>query len=105
MQQVLILTNFLKAVILDPRIGTAHISLYCGLLKLWQEQNYKNPFLITRRALMPVCKISGCATYHSKIKDLHQFGYIVYTPSYNYYEGSQVWLKELNNETLFSKKS
>jgi hypothetical protein len=32
---------------------------------------------------MDIAKISGVAAYHKCIKDLHQFGYIQYVPSYN----------------------
>lgn len=41
---------------------------------------------------MHVCKISSTATYHKCIKELHQYGYITYTPSYNPYKGSLVLL-------------
>lgn len=93
MNQLNILSNFLLASTNDHRIGPVHISMYAALLKLWQEQAYKKTFRITRKRLMPLCKICGLATYHEKIKELHDFGYINYEPSYNPYEGSQVSFK------------
>jgi hypothetical protein len=78
-----ILSNFLLAIQDDPRIGPVHISLFTALLKLWQEQSYQSIFQITRKRLMPLCKINGLATYHEKIKDLHELGYIRYEPSYD----------------------
>ncbi len=41
---------------------------------------------------MEVAKISGLATYHKCIKDLHDYGYIQYEPSYNPAVSSQVYL-------------
>ena len=32
---------------------------------------------------MEIAKIGGLATYHKHIKDLQEFGYILYYPSYN----------------------
>jgi len=41
---------------------------------------------------MKVCKISSNATYHKCIKELNEFGYLRYSPSYNPYKGSLVYL-------------
>ena len=41
---------------------------------------------------MEVAKISGLATYHKCMKDLVEFGYIQYDPSYNPAVNSQVRL-------------
>lgn len=87
-----ILSSFLLAVRDDPRIGPVHISLFSALLKLWQEQTYQSSFRITRKRLMPLCKINGLATYHEKMKDLNDLGYIRYEPSYHPSEGSKVSL-------------
>jgi hypothetical protein len=83
MNPLTILSNFLLAAMNDARIGPIHISLYTALIKLWQEQSYKAVFTITRKRLMPLCKISGIATYHEKIKDLDALGYIRYEPSFD----------------------
>ena len=94
MNQLNILSNFLLTALNDHRIGPVHISLYAALLKLWQEQAYKIPFTITRKRLMPLCKIAGLATYHEKIKELHELGYIDYAPSFHPHEGSLVSFKQ-----------
>jgi hypothetical protein len=96
MNQINILSDFLLAALHDHRVGPVHISMYAALLKIWQEQAYKKTFTITRKRLMPLCKISGLATYHEKIKELHEFGYIHYEPSYHPFEGSQVSLRDKN---------
>jgi hypothetical protein len=44
---------------------------------------------------MFVAKISGPATYHKCIKDLNDFGYIEYVPSFNPAINSRVYLLKL----------
>lgn len=88
-----IIDSFLEAIKADPRIGPVHISMYVGLVKLWKEQNFKSPFAIFSFQVMAICKISGLATYHQKIKELHQYGYLKYYPSFNHFDGSQVQLR------------
>ena len=85
-----LLSSFLATAKEDPRINTAHISLYVSLIYLWQQTRYQNPVALFRRDLIPLCKISGSATYHKSIRDLHRFGYIEYIPSFNRFEGSLV---------------
>ncbi|CAN5580530.1 transcriptional regulator [soil metagenome] len=41
---------------------------------------------------MEISKISGKATYHKVIRELHNFGYIKYEPSFNYFRGSLVYM-------------
>ena len=86
-----VLSSFLATAKEDPRINTAHISLYVSLIYCWQQKQYKNPVSLFRHDLVPLCKISGSATYHKSIRDLHRFGYIEYIPSFNRFEGSLVY--------------
>ena len=92
MEQVKELTNFYSAVKNDNRIGTTHISLYMALFQFYNLNRLENPIQITRTAVMEVAKISGLATYHKCMKDLVEFGYIQYEPSYNPAISSQVYL-------------
>lgn len=92
MEQVKELTSFYSAIKSDPRIGTTHISLYMALFQFYNLNKLSNPIAITRTAVMEVAKISGLATYHKCMKDLNDFGYIKYEPSYNPAISSQVVL-------------
>ena len=92
MEQVKELTNFYSAIKSDPRIGTTHISLYMALFQFYNLNRLENPIQITRTAVMEVAKISGLATYHKCMRDLVEFGYIQYLPSYNPAISSQVYL-------------
>jgi hypothetical protein len=95
MEKVKELASFYAAIRDDPRIGTTHISLYMALFHFYNLNMFQNPIKFTRASVMKVAKISGLATYHKCIKDLHQFGYILYTPSYNPSISSRVELVSL----------
>ncbi len=83
MEQVKELTSFYSAIRDDNRIGTTHVSLYMALFQFYNLNFFKNPVEITRTKVMEAAKINGLATYHKCMKDLDEFGYIEYVPSYN----------------------
>ena len=95
MGQVKELTSFYSAIRDDHRITTTHISLYMALFQLYNLNQLRNPVNINRKAIMELAKISGLATFHKCIKDLNDFGYILYKPSYNRSISSRVFLLEL----------
>jgi hypothetical protein len=92
MGEVKELTNFFAAIREDNRIGTSHVSLYMALFQYYNLNGFQNPVSIKRAAVMESAKISGLATYHKCLKDLVQYGYIEYNPSYNSAINSQVRL-------------
>lgn len=92
MERLKELTEFYAAIKDDHRIGTTHISLYMALFQFYNLNGFMNPVEITRAAVMKVSKIQGIATFHSCIKDLNDFGYIEYKPSYNPAINSKVFL-------------
>lgn len=82
---------FLSETEADPRITTAHISLYVSLWKKWKNSGAEQPLYVFRQDVMNLCKISSYNTYHKVIRQLHQYGYIRYIPSYNHFAGSSVY--------------
>lgn len=76
------LSNFFSAIENDPCISTTHISLYMALLQFSTLHNNTNPVSIFGREIMKICKILSPATYHKCIKELDDYGYIKYIPSY-----------------------
>jgi hypothetical protein len=78
----------------DARISAVHISLYTALIVYCENNERVHPFTVFSAELMPLCKISGTATYHRCIRELHEYGYIRYTPSYNHFLGSLVCLEK-----------
>lgn len=90
-----ILFQFMGVASQEPRFSPCHISLFAAILyESHLQSNY--PICIFSRQLMKKAKISGAATYHRVIKELQQFGFIRYEPSYNPLLGSLIYL--LNRE-------
>ena len=92
MNYIKLLAGFFEKVADDDRLNPTHISMYVSIFQLWNANRFKNPVSISRNMVMKVCKISSTATYHKCMKELHQFGYLEYAPSYNPFKGSLVFL-------------
>jgi hypothetical protein len=88
-------TGFYEAIAEDPRMTYIHISMYMALLHLYVLHAGENPVQVNRESLMQFAKISGRVTYYKCLNELHEYGYIRYLPSFNYYLGSLVYLKRI----------
>ena len=97
MNYILQLSGFFQKVAVDNRLNPTHVSLYMAVFQFWNAERFRNPVTISRQELMRISKISAKATYHKCIKDLHNFGYIQYLPSYNPFKGSLVYLFDLQS--------
>ncbi len=91
------LTGFFLRVADDDRLNPTHVSLYMAIFQFWNLERFRNPVSISRQELMRISKICAKATYHKCIKDLHNYGYIRYQPSYNPFKGSLVYLFDLQS--------
>lgn len=87
------LAVFFSAIKEDPRINPVHISLFMAIMQHWNNNNCKSPICVFSRELMQLAKISGVATYHKSVRELDEYGYIKYKPSYNHFEGSLIYIK------------
>jgi hypothetical protein len=76
----------------DDRLHSSHVSLYLALLVIWHQSSLANPFIINRKKLMSISKIGSFATYHKCMKQLEEFGYIKYAPTFNSFIGTRVQL-------------
>jgi hypothetical protein len=86
------LAGFFERVASDERLNPTHISMYVSLFQFWNANRFQNPISISRGELMKVSKISAKATYHKCMKELHDWQYLKYKPSYNPFKGSLVYL-------------
>lgn len=94
------LTGFYGRIQEDDRLNPSHISLYLALFQFWNINHFQNPISISRNEIMQLSKISAYGTYHKCIKDLQEFGYIEYIPSFNPYKGSMVNLHNFENSEV-----
>ncbi len=99
------LTGFFERVMKDERLNPTHISLYVSLFQFWNVQRFNNPISISRNEVMQVSKICAKATYHKCMKDLHNFGYLRYDPSFNPFRGSLVHLMNFEDDLKDLQKS
>ncbi|MBF4473298.1 transcriptional regulator [Flavobacterium sp. HJJ] len=90
------LTGFFNKSNQDKTITPTHISLYLALFQRWNLNRFKNPIIISREEMMLASKIKSKGTYHKCMKELHNRNYIIYKPSYNPYEGTEVILPDLS---------
>ena len=94
------LTGFYDKIQQDERLNPTHISLYLALFQFWNINHFQNPISISRNEMMRLSKISALGTYHKCIKELQNFGYIEYIPSFNPYKGSLVNLYNFDNSEV-----
>jgi hypothetical protein len=86
------LNNLFLMIADDQRLSPFHVSLYYALFQLWNINRFRNPVSVCRGELMQLSKIGSANTYTRCLKELHQWGYIIYEPSYNPHKGSLVKL-------------
>ena len=84
-------SSLIKRMEKDDRLLPTHLSLFTGLFVCWQRNGFTSPFAVTRKTLMTFSKVASIATYHKCIKELDEYGYIRYQPSYHPKLGSQVY--------------
>lgn len=89
------MTDFFSAIGIDDRISYPHIVLYMALFQCWNKNEFINPIPISRSLIMKLSKINSKTTYHKYMKDLTDFGYINYSPSYHPILGTTVSLNVL----------
>lgn len=89
----------------DERLTPFHISLYFSLFQYWNMARFRSPISISRYELMRASKIGSVNTYIRCIKQLDEWKYIRYQPSYNPQKGSLVYLYTFNTGSDNSKST
>lgn len=84
-------SRWIRRMSADSRMLATHVSLFTGLFVCWQRSGFLNPFSVNRKMLMAYSRIASVATYHKCIRELDEFGYIRYQPSYHPTKGSLVY--------------
>lgn len=74
----------------DDRISPFHISLYFALFQFWNRNRFRNPFPISREEVMYLAHIGSVNTYTKCLKQLHEWGYVEYFPSFHPDTGSKI---------------
>lgn len=74
---------YLDNVCHDPRLTVWHICLLLAITRLAYRQNESKIIRVSRSKLMSMSHIYTTPTYHKYFKELQNYGYIKYTPSYH----------------------
>jgi hypothetical protein len=73
---------FFETICDDPRITTAHVSVYLAMLSEFQREDTCGMLLVNRVRIMQLAKINARSTYDKVMNDLNDFGYIKYYPAF-----------------------
>lgn len=74
----------------DERIKQGHITLYLAFFHKWNREYFKETLTINREFIMERAKIKSKTTYHNYLKDLNEWEYLKYYPSYHPARGSRI---------------
>jgi hypothetical protein len=83
----------------DENMSAYHISLYMNLFQLWNLNRFRNPFPVDREELMHLSRIGSKNTYARCMKQLHELGYIDYSPAGNFHTGRKVSCTRFDTRT------
>ncbi len=92
------LSNFFIAIEKDFRIGSTHIAIYAALLQYRMGKGFTNPIQVFRREVAPKAKVLSAYTYHKCVRELSEYGYIKYKPSFKKTQGSKIFFLDEEQE-------
>jgi len=84
------MSGYFERVAMESRFYATHISLLMAMFYYSDSDAQEKPFQVSRPMLMRFSRIRSIATYHKNIKDLVEFGYIEYNPSWHPKRGTQI---------------
>lgn len=84
--------EFLEAIREDTRVTAYHVSLFVAIVHFQGGSRSRDKIYAFSHELMPLARISSGRTYHKCIRELDEFGYIRYTPSFDRFLGSEILL-------------
>lgn len=75
--------EYLDNICNDERLKVWHLCLLLAIARLAYRQNEGRIIRVSRSKLMKMSHIDTVPTYHKYFKQLQNFGYIKYIPSYH----------------------
>ena len=89
-----IFRGFIESLVSDKRVTVWHMGMILGMVQLANGDKIEDPISISRKKVMQLGHINNIMTYHRCIKELQDFGYIKYYPSYHPGIRTTVYLME-----------
>lgn len=87
------LLDFFSAIRKDYRVSATHIGIFAALLTYKLNLGNSDVIKVFSKDIMPMAKISSPSTYLRCLRELHDYGYLVYSPSYKKTEASLIKFK------------
>ena len=94
MDRLYYLSDFFEAIGTDARISITHIGIYAALLQYRVQNDFANPIQAFSHEILTIAKLSSAITYHKCVRELSEYGYIRYEPSFNKNKGSKIYFVE-----------
>jgi len=94
MEQAKPLSAFFAAIANDYRISSTHITVFAALLHYRQDKGFTNPIYAYSAEITALAKLSAMRTYRKCIRELSDYGYLRYEPSYKKNQASKIYLPE-----------
>ncbi|SDW50292.1 hypothetical protein SAMN05444410_103138 [Hydrobacter penzbergensis] len=94
MDRLCYLSDFFEAIGTDARISITHIGIYAALLQYRVQNDFANPIQAFSHEILTIAKLSSAITYHKCVRELSEYGYIRYEPSFNKNKGSKIYFVE-----------
>ncbi|WP_051907739.1 hypothetical protein [Flavimarina sp. Hel_I_48] len=80
----------------DPKIKQGHITLYLALFQKWNREFFRKTIRVNGREIRKWAKIKSKTTYHAHLKDLVDWGFLEYFPSFKPSVGSCIRMMVYN---------
>lgn len=88
------LSTFFRAIQNDYRISSTHISVFAALLYYREDRGFTNPIHAYSTDIMKIAKLSAARTYRKCVKELSDYGYLRYEPSFKKNKASRIFMPE-----------
>lgn len=75
--------NYFSIYMNDPDLNVWHLAILTAVLNLGYKQGQRRRINVSRSRIMALSHINTLPTYHKYFKQLQDFGYIKYRPSYH----------------------
>ncbi|KQO20876.1 hypothetical protein ASF10_14925 [Flavobacterium sp. Leaf82] len=91
MENLKLLSGFFQAIENDFRISTTHIAIFAALLQFRANRNFINPIQAYSIEIQNIAKVVSPKTYHKCMRELDDYGYLIYVPTKNKNKRSSVY--------------
>lgn len=91
MESLKLLSAFFESIEKDFRIGSTHVAIFAALVQFWIQKGKINPIQAYSIEIQKIAKIMSPKTYHKCMRELDNYGYLVYVPTRNKNRRSSIY--------------